>query len=180
MAFKLCVKFCRLHAYVGLTTLLLLFLWWNAGEVNDCGAQQVVKRVCDEYFAKDVTGDLCKALCESRQIKAGVCDKLENGVKATFSKMLGRGFEKSNCYMTVSRVSSFQSFKNEGLVTKVSSDYEFTWPREDLPEGVSTDRFLLEVKKYIKRELGINSPDSLLARLYKNADVNSDDRVEYL
>ncbi|GFR92462.1 cyclin-dependent kinase inhibitor 3 [Elysia marginata] len=37
-------------------------------------------------------------------------DAAIRSVKAAFSKMLGRGVEKSNCHATVSRVSSFQIF----------------------------------------------------------------------
>ncbi|RUS87104.1 hypothetical protein EGW08_005104 [Elysia chlorotica] len=146
----LCVRFCRYHAYIGLSMLLMVLLWWNIGEVNDCGARSVVNTVCDDYFIKDAAGNLCTALCERQEFKSWVCDKFENGIK---------------------------SFRHGSLVTKVSADYEVSWPRGSLQEGLSTKTFMLEVERFLKTELGLSNTDSFLSGLLKDADVNSDDKL---
>ena len=62
-------------------------------------------------------------------------------------------------------------------MNKVASNYEQSWRRKDLPEGLSGEMFSLEVKQYIEGELGIPLSQDLINGLFKHADVNHDDKV---
>ncbi|GFO45563.1 protein fam69b-like [Plakobranchus ocellatus] len=146
----LCIRFFRYHAYVLLTMLLLLLLWWNASEMEDCGAHRVVEKVCEEFKSRDTAGNLCKGLCETGEIKPGLCYQLQHGVK---------------------------SFRFQGLVTKIASSHEYLWQRDTLSEGLAMNAFIHSVEQYIETQLGVTSSTKLVARLLKHVDVNSDDKL---